>query len=545
MASRSWRAAVVTVIAVIAACDGDTLWGDSVLYIPPPPPQPLEQVSGLSTFADNCDGQNTPGTLYVSSEVEPSLAINPTDGTNWVGVWQQNRWSNGGADGLVAGVTVDGGQTWTLRTTTFSRCTGGNVVNGGDYARATDPWISFGPTGIAYWMAMTITDTAATSRSAMRVSRSIDGGDTWNAPITLIDDVDPYFNDKNAITADPTDAAHIYAAWDRLDALLNGGPAWFARSTDGGDTWEAAREIYDPGSGAQTVGNLIAVLPDGTLLNLFTEIHFDSAQPDGAFLKVLRSTDKGVNWAPPITVAEMLTVGTENPATGAPVRTGGILGSIAVGPGPLDVWVAWQDSRHSAFFSALDGIVLSRSADGGDTWDAPVLISLPDTQAFTPTVHVAADGTIGVTYYDFRDDVVGDPYLLTSYWLAASTDGGSTWTERLISGPFDLAIAPDALGLFLGDYEGLGSAGTDFVPFFAQTQPSLTNRTNIYSVALPTVAPFAKVGRSEFRSLATMAPVVVTPEWREQIQRNIELNRKHFPDRWRPGQVPKYLLRLG
>jgi len=70
-------------------------------------------VSGLSPFAACTVGG--PGTNYVNSEVEPFVAVNPTNPSNIVGVFQQDRWSNGGAHGLVASTSHDGGSTWTQR----------------------------------------------------------------------------------------------------------------------------------------------------------------------------------------------------------------------------------------------------------------------------------------------------------------------------------------------------------------------------------------------------------------------------------------------
>ena len=547
------RAGACALVAAttLAACGGDSdpFWHPD-LFQPPDAPVALTRVSGRTDFSGNCDQQNSAGTSYRSAEVEPQVAVNPTNPMNFVGTWQQDRWSNGGANGLLVAFTTDGGDTWATRRAPFSRCTGGNLMNGGDYARATDPWITFGPDGTAYWMAMSITGNV----SAMLVSRSFDGGDTWDAPAKLIDSNVPFFNDKNAITADPTDADNVYAVWDQLDSSTNTGPAIFTRTTDGGDTWEAPREIWDPGFGAQTVGNLVAVLPDGTLLNLFTEIHFDSNQPDGARLRVLRSTNSGATWSAPITIDDMLSVGTHDPDSGTDVRSGGILGSIAVGPGPQDVWATWQDSRFTGSlicppggtcFGFADSIVLAHSSDGGLTWDAPILVPQdPQVPAFTPTVQVAADGTIGVTYYDFRDDPGNDGYLLTSYWLATSDDGGATWSERLISGPFDLNIAPDALGLFVGDYEGLGAVGNNFVPFFVQTVPDLSNRTNVYSVVLPSVAPAsAKALAGSYR--ASRQPAYITARHWEQVRANIERKRKHFPDKTQPWFLPEYMKSFG
>lgn len=271
------------------------------LFVPAAPPEPLVAVSGASPFAAGCGREVVCGTVYLGSEVEPYVAISPTNSQNLVGVWQQDRWSNGGAQGLLAGFSIDGGQTWATRQAPFSRCTGGNAVNGGDYARATDPWITFGADGTAYWMAMTITDLASGEEvSAMRVSRSTDGGNSWAAPITLIQDTSPYFNDKNAITADPTNANYVYAVWDRLHFTQNRGPAYFTRTTNAGLTWEAARPIYDPGAEAQTVGNQIVVLSNGTVVNLFTQIDYGtSTTPDRARLRVIRSTDRGASWGRP------------------------------------------------------------------------------------------------------------------------------------------------------------------------------------------------------------------------------------------------------
>jgi hypothetical protein len=88
------------------------------------------------------------------------------------------------------------------------------------------------------------------------------------------------------------------------------------------------------------------------------------------------------------------------------------------------VYVVWEDSRFSG--GQRDGIALSRSLDGGLTWSEPVRVNADGaTAAFTPAVHVRADGVIGVTYYDFRNDIDDVNSLLTDYWLATSTDASN------------------------------------------------------------------------------------------------------------------------
>src|SRR5512138_2278472 len=68
---------------------------------------PLVLASGPSPFAGctaGVDPGNPPGTNYVNAEVEPWVDVNPTNPNNIVAVYQQDRWSNGGARGLVTAV---------------------------------------------------------------------------------------------------------------------------------------------------------------------------------------------------------------------------------------------------------------------------------------------------------------------------------------------------------------------------------------------------------------------------------------------------------
>jgi hypothetical protein len=91
--------------------------------------------------------------------------------------------------------------------------------------------------------------------------------------------------------------------------------------------------------------------------------------------------------------------------------------------------------------------------------------------AFTPTVKVDENGRVGVVYYDLRDDATDrDGTYTTTEWIAFSTDGGHTFgPSRRVSPDFDHALAANAGGYFLGDYQGLGVTGDTFLPFFGAT----------------------------------------------------------------------------
>jgi hypothetical protein len=456
---------------------------------------PLVQVSGASPFAGcTADAVGTQsGTVYVGSEVEPWIDVNPTNTMNLVGIWQQDRWSNGGSRGLVAGVSMNGGSSWTS-----VPIPGVTLCAGGPYQRATDPWVSFGPNGRVHQLALGFND--ANFDHSLFASFSTTGGLTWSAPRLVIRDLAPtVFNDKQSITADPGNL-NVYAVWDRLvfpseraniDAAIHAaafrGPTWFNRSTNAGDTWEQPRSIYDPGQNDQTIGNQIVVLPNGTLVDIFTEFDNENAKKlRGGTVRIIRSADKGSTWSAPILIDRELPLGVFDPETGEDVRTGAIIPDIAVAPSGA-LYAVWEDARFSGF--VYEDVAFSQSLDGGLHWSTPIKVNLtPPTvapgnrQAFTPSVDVSSDGTVAVTYYDFRNNTADPTTLPTDYFIVhchASCASAASWTNevRLTNVSFDMRRAPNAGGFFTGDYEGLASSGTTFLPFWSAshgTDPAST-----------------------------------------------------------------------
>jgi hypothetical protein len=448
----------------------------------------LTRVSGVSPFA-NCTVQPLPGEPnYLNAEVEPWLAINPRNTSNLIGVWQQDRWRFGGARGLVTGVSHDAGQTWSRTWPHFSRCAGGTAANKGNYERASDPWVSISPNGVAHQISLSF-DFVDDANQAILVSRSTNEGHTWSEPTALIADVDPkVIDDKGSITADPQNSQLVYAVWDRLEftdatqTVLRRGPTVLSRTTNGGNSWEPARAIYDPGVDAQTIANQIAVLPNGDLVNLLVRfLHANENSPaiDDVHLAVVRSHDKGHTWSAPTLINTLQSIGITDPKTGEPVRTGDIIPNIAVDRETGDLHVVWQDSRFSG--RKRDGIVFSTSHDGGLTWSAPTQINkATNVQAFTASISVA-DESIAVTHYDLRHDNADPNLLLTDYWRLDSSNGGETWRESHIAGPFDMRTAPFANGFFTGDYEGLAHSDNAFVPFVVLANSgNLSNRTDVF-----------------------------------------------------------------
>jgi len=477
---------------------------------------PLIQVTGPSPLGPGCGGPQW-GFNYFGTEVEPWLAINPVNPNHLVGAWQQDRWDNGGAQSLVAGVSLNGGASWNIVPIPgITKCTGGV------YERASDPWVSFSPNGVLHQISLSFNSNDYSN--AMLVSRSPDGGFTWSTPITLKLDTEPdAFNDKQSLTADPNDADYVYAVWDRLKvppaeraggrsvehSASYTGATWFARTTDGGATWEEPRIIFDPGPLAQTIGNQILVMPSGELINLTNLIyqHKNSKKGRGMNVAVLRSEDRGETWSDPIIVDKLDAYGVIEPSWGWWVRSGDLIPEGAVNVSNGNLYLVWQDGR----FTGREQIAFSMSTDGGFTWSAPIPISKSPAgvQAFTPSITVNALGTVGVTYYDFRNNVAHgglvnggtDRFMVT---CDGDCSNPASWQERRVSPlTFNMHHAPWAGGLFLGDYMGLVARGPEFLSFF--TIPVSPNQTDIFFRSMSPPPPIAAPIAAESGAVAAEA----------------------------------------
>jgi hypothetical protein len=455
--------------------------------------QPIP-ISGLSPNPDGgdptdplavteCNGASQTGVVYRNSETEPHLAVNPTDPDNLIAGWHQDRWSTGGGQSLGAAYSLDGGATWTQVILPFTRCSGGGGTATGDFERASDPWISFSPDGTAHYMALVFDDTV--SQNGMVVASSGDGGVTWSEPaeIKLSPAQDPVlrsvFHDKNTLTADPFDPDLVYATW----TLFRTGSTTllFSRSTDGGQNWGPPRPVnnfdkIDPANLAVfRQGAQIVVLPDGTLVDAFFRILQDQATVALTFEQALfRSFDQGRHWEHLDAVTSVFDdVTAVDPELLIPVRDAGEIPDIAVNRTTGALYTVWQDGNANA---GMTGIFVATSIDGGETWSAPVPANPgapdPTVQAFLPTVAVNDDGIVGVLFYDFRNDTLGDDPLSTDVWLSLfDADLAFLSERRLTPESFDLrqSVITGARGYFPGDYVGLDTAGADFVAAFTRT----------------------------------------------------------------------------
>ena len=482
-----WSTALAVGVALIGAINGLASVAVSPVSSEPSP---------LAT----CDNGSQIGHNYVSGEEEPQLAV---FGKQMIGMWHQDRWSNGGAHGIGVGTSTDGGTSWTQTVLPDDKCSAAAGFTTDPslsfYERSSDPWVSFGPDGVAYASALSFD--GSDNKNAVAAGSSTDGGKTWPnfkaIPGSIFTSIDQS-TDKNATTADPVHAGTAYTVWDTLisptahnpdnnfHTFAYSGPAYFSKTVDGGVTWSAAQVIVDSNERQQTIGNIIVVDPRNDNLYDFTDLlvspntSLGQGTNGNSLVAFVKSVDHGATWTQPQVIAPFDSVGVVDPLNpNLFLRVGNGLEEVAIDPSNGKLFVVWETSSEfdkntkQSTGTWDDEIVMATSSNGGATWTGPTVIhgSPGGLPTFTPTVAVN-NGVVAVTYFDNRNLGTNAKVMPTDYFVSFfNEDGTSAGAEqRITATSFDQLSAPFARGFFLGDYEGLQPSGsTGFEALFVKT----------------------------------------------------------------------------
>jgi hypothetical protein len=515
---------------------------------------PISDISPYEPGVE-CNGAPQTGTLWRNSETEPYMEVDPRRPERMTAIVHQDRWSNGSAQSTATFYSDDGGLTWNLSYTPITRCSGGLQTGPESFGRASDPWLAVTPgvvgsgrdgrygKGAIFHQMNLMTDRlppyTGEERSAYSMLRSTDGGQTWSDPIVVSNRTEfesgAPFNDKNTLTADPYKQKYVYGTWQLLmDVLPTDDSAiplqffysdtYFVRTHNKGMSWEPARAIYkirddvallaeagiDPATtdiyGAQNIGHQIVTLPDGRLVNV-SRASFVTSDINFFERTLIRSFDNGETWEQTAKIIPSSTVGgyvafdaelaaASNGTINNTVRSAASIPDIAINRTNGFMYVMWQDVDPT--FSFI-GVFISMSKDGGDTWSEPITVGGGDptadgfvSYAQLPAVHVADDGTVGVLFFDDRNDVIcpdlslsneenpecftilddgsvqAGPYNQDWFFKTYDPDLNFIAEQRITPESFDLRQAPNAGGYFPGDYVNCSSADNDFVCAFTR-----------------------------------------------------------------------------
>ncbi|MDQ1365471.1 MAG: hypothetical protein QOK20_25 [Acidimicrobiaceae bacterium] len=404
--------------------------------------------------------------------VEPDVAVSPVDRNVAIAAAHDGRFPNGGAVDISIAWTHDGGGTWH-----HSPVQGITAATGGPYERASDPVVAFGPDGTAYLSVLLID--IASCPSAVAVLRSIDGGQTWSAPLyahqsTTCD----YSDDKNWLVVDNSAASphagRLYQFWTPFIASgrhFLGAPQAVRWSDDKGSTWSATSYVTAMNSVTQDSQPMI--LADGTIVDTYYDYGVGAPAPDAVPGAVPESPRLAVSRRQSVTAAAVPTgipifAARSNDGAATWQQVGQVtnnaidtlrdvrccLFAADIDPVTQVMYVAWLGVGASG----TDPVLVSRSRTGAQ-WTSPVTVSQGDVagiQRVNVDV-VARSGDVYVSYGTRTQPASNGGFVQQQ--LSFSHDRGVSFAAPISIGPVSaLQYAAQAGGYFPGDYIGAAIA---------------------------------------------------------------------------------------
>jgi len=395
----------------------------------------------LFSEAQNINLSNSP---YFDGECY--LSANPLNPKHLVSAWIYFSTTNL-KDAIATRSSFDGGNTWSPLQilphvyTSFNSC---------------DPTIYFGKDSCVYLGYIDLSGTHSNDSGYIMVSRSVNGGITWRAPVKAIS----YLAQANLpidrpwIAADGTNGPYrgrVYLTSQNAYFAPQPHHPWFTYSSDSGSTWTPIKQLDDsiPSGVITDATAFTTVAANGTLYGFYYS-YYTAYSPYARLVEV-----KSFNGGASFTTHAAINLTT---ADGLPAADSLLKAGICVSSNPVDTNNLILLSP-SSYFGEPD-ITSYNTHDAGNTWAGPVRVNDDPVGAYD-TCHdlnwgsFAPNGSFGVVWRDRRNTNIGDTVPFQIYG-AMSVNGGNTYTANfLISdaiSPFiDLDHGDDFLGCAVSD----------------------------------------------------------------------------------------------
>jgi hypothetical protein len=393
----------------------------------------------------------TNSTSQHRTEVEPDTF---SFGSTIVSVFQVGRFFDGGSDDIGFATSNDNGATW--RSGLLPGIT--TFVGGGAFSRVSDPSVSFDARHNAWVIASLVLN--GNAAVGIVTSRSLDGGHTWSAPVTVTA-AGPV--DKSWIVCDNTTSSpyfgHCYTEWDLTG---QGDLIVMSTSADGGLTWGPA--LAAGGGSAVGWGGQPVVQPNGRVV-----VPYMTA--DEGAIRAFSSTTGGSSWSASVPVGSLTDHEVAGDMRSEPLPSAGV---DAAGK----VYVVWQDCRFRANCSSNDLVLSTTTQTGYPTWSGVSRIPIDPVKStvdhFIPglAVNPATSGKkahLALAYYYYPHSACDPTTCQLDVGYVTSANGGSTWSSPTkLAGPMLLSWLPNtSLGRMVGDYISGSYVRGGVLPVFA------------------------------------------------------------------------------
>ncbi len=322
-----------------------------------------------------------------------------------------------------------------------------------------DGVVAYGANGELYHSGLS---EAANGREFVGVAKSTNNGASFTAPadasVSVSNPLD--FQDKPWMTVDRNANSpfkgNIYVSWSQFtidDDLF----ILVSRSTNGGNSFEPAVKVSQPDGFFFVQGSMPAVAPNGDVYVAYADAHPPNTQGG---LSIVKSTNGGATFSAPKPIVGFNFLRTMT--GGSNCRTNSFP-SIAV-DNNNNVHIVY--AGIAVIPGADRGDVFHiRSTDGGATFSSPVKLNDDNGSAsqLFPFIAVAGNNTIGVKWWDRRNDPVND--ALTDVYMTLSTNGGASFSKnsRVTNHNWALgAVEPGFASGYHGDYDAMVADNNNF-----------------------------------------------------------------------------------
>ncbi len=408
---------------------------------------------------------------------EIAVAANPADGKNLIiGSNDYRLRSSGGSVWVGLYASDDEGRSWAA--TLMPGYPGGPRGVLSTYQFGGDPIMGFDARGTAYGGGIFFRGTPVggdIKDVSIYVSRSDDGGFTWNEPVAVaLGKGQSPFHDHPQMGVDATGSAHdgnVYVSWTRFGGVGQI-DIYVATSRDRGASWSASK-VSGPIPQGDAEGyyqdSMVTVGPNGEVYVVWDEWFMANGAHARTKIWMAVSLDGGRTFgAPWIVDADVVPIRLPNasyrhdtyPTAAADASSGPFRGRL---------YLAWADDRGGDA-----DILLKASDDGGMTW-SPIRRVNDDSGTaaqFFQWITVAPTGRVDISFYDRRDDP--NDYLLNEYY-AGSSDGGATFGNVRVS---DVSSDPAVWSVFIGDYNQVASTSRAAHPAWSDFRNGLPGNRN-------------------------------------------------------------------
>lgn len=350
------------------------------------------------------------------TQTEPSAVISSTD-TNMIFVSGVSINTSNGFKSEGVYVSTDGGSSWFGSDT----CKGQILSNhGGDPGVIIDKNNRFIITHIGN----------PSLYPGLYSHYSTNLGSTWSNAYAISS---VQTEDKGSSTSDNYPASPyyglLYASWVNIATSF---PVLFSLSKDGGISWSAPKTI-NPNPPARCSGGYIKSDKNGKIYVVWSGMTSSSPFYEN-YAGLASSTDTGFTWTVYQNIFDMNGIaGTLTQKSG--IRVNGLPQvEIDRSNGPRSGWIYIVTNEKGLAPSGNDpDIILHRSSDGGATWSTDIRVNQDALNngkiQYFPAMDIDEGGGINIIYYDDRYTTSDSAEVM----LSRSTDGGSTWTDIVIS----------------------------------------------------------------------------------------------------------------